>query len=595
MVPMAGAGPSVLLISGRLANFAAMEQMEMTTDKDSCRILVSVMLKHGVREAVVSPGSRNAPLVVAVSACADIRTTVVVDERCAAFVALGKASVSAAPVMLVCTSGTAVLNYAPAVAEAYYRNIPLVVVSADRPMEWIDQDDSQTLRQYEALSHYVKRSYNIPSPCADDALRWYVNRVANDAMINCLSGRLAPVHINVQLDAPLGTLAAPRHDRWSERHISMVEPEMSLSPEQTAGLARLLAPGRKVLVIAGFHDPCPELDRALESLSESGHVAVMCETVANLRSGRFIHDIDATLSSMTEEELAAMRPDTVVTLGGAIVSRFVKAYLRGGAPVEHIHVGMTDNTVDCFQRLTVRVPMHPADFFGAMAGYVRSAGGADPCAGGYGERWQDYALRGRRVHAGYVESAPWSDLKAMGFVMSHLPGGCALQLSNGTSVRYAQLFPAMQAVRSDCNRGVSGIDGCTSTAIGASTEYSGPTVFVTGDMSAQYDMGAFALDCVPARFRMIVLCNGGGGIFRFIGSTSALPQLEEYFVVPRRFPLRQLAEAYGYGYFEAGSEDDLAVQFDRFMAPADRPAVLAIHTSGDVSASVLREYFRLKG
>lgn len=122
------------------------------TDKISCNILVAMLVNHGVKEAVISPGSRNAPMVVALSRCPSIKTTVVVDERSAAFIALGKSAISASPVALLCTSGTAVLNYAPAVAEAYYRQIPLIVISADRPMEWIDQDDSQTLRQYEALA-----------------------------------------------------------------------------------------------------------------------------------------------------------------------------------------------------------------------------------------------------------------------------------------------------------------------------------------------------------------------------------------------------------------------------------------------------------
>ncbi len=566
-----------------------MEQVNMTTDKDSCRILVDILRRHGVREAVMSPGSRNAPLVVAISACPDIRTTVVIDERCAAFVALGKASVSSSPVMLVCTSGTAVLNYAPAVAEAYYRNVPLVVVSADRPMEWIDQDDSQTLRQFEALSHYVKRSYNLPSPCGTDSLRWYVNRVANDAMLNCLSGRRAPVHINVQLDAPLGNMAAARPDRWSERTIRMVEPATDLSGEQMAELSGLFAPSRKVLVIAGFHDPSPELSESLDAMAGWGNVAVMCETISNLRSVRFINDIDATLSSMTEAELVSMCPDTVVTLGGAIVSRFVKAYLRGNAVADHVHVGLTDNTVDCFQRLTVRVPMPPADFFAGLVERHRGAGVSD-----YGRRWMDYALRGRDMHSAYVGSAPWSDLKAMAFVMRNLPDGCALQLSNGTSIRYAQLFPSGQAVRSDCNRGVSGIDGCTSTAVGAATVYNGTTVLVTGDMSAQYDLGALALQCVPASFRMIVLCNGGGGIFRFVGSTSSLPQLDEYFVVPRRFPLRLLAEAYGFDYYEADSEESLCGVFEGFVRQSGRPALLAVHTPAELSAEVLKGYFNCR-
>ena len=171
-----------------------------STDKEVCNILADVAVAHGVRRVVISPGSRNAPLIVALARRAEIGKYVIVDERSAAFAALGMSQQLGEPVMLVCTSGTAVLNYAPAIAEAYYQKLPLIVVSADRPKEWIDQDDSQTIRQFEVLSQFVKKSYDIPARCDDDTARWYANRIVNDAMIEALSGRRAPVHINVQLD-----------------------------------------------------------------------------------------------------------------------------------------------------------------------------------------------------------------------------------------------------------------------------------------------------------------------------------------------------------------------------------------------------------
>lgn len=243
------------------------------TDKISCNILVAMLVNHGVKEAVISPGSRNAPMVVALSRCPSIKTTVVVDERSAAFIALGKSAISASPVALLCTSGTAVLNYAPAVAEAYYRQIPLIVISADRPMEWIDQDDSQTLRQYEALAHYVKRSYNVPADCREDNMQWYVNRVANDALICAVSGRKAPVHINLQLDEPLNGMTSKMPERWLSRTITQVSPASVLPESEKMSLAGRIAKASGVLVIAGFHDPDPRLSEALQRLTRCGNVA----------------------------------------------------------------------------------------------------------------------------------------------------------------------------------------------------------------------------------------------------------------------------------------------------------------------------------
>lgn len=559
-----------------------------TTDKDSCLILVSLLVKHGVRHVVISPGSRNAPLVVALAQCDAIEKTVVIDERSAAFIALGKASIVDGAVALVCTSGTAVLNYAPAIAEAYYRKLPLVVVSADRPMEWIDQDDSQTLRQYEALSHYVKRSYNIPSRCDNDTSRWYVNRVVNDAMLCALSGRRAPVHINLQLDEPLNVRKPAEATYWTERFIGLVAPGRILTDSELTHLVERLSSPNKVLVIGGFHKPDALLNESLGRLAMMPNVTVLCESIANIHNRLFIDSIDSTLSILDDEGKRSLTPDVVITFGGALVSRFVKQYLRNYRVGEHWHVGMTDNTIDCFQSLTLRIDMEAGSFFAQIADAMReSVDDSD-----YSARWHEVAREARLLHDKYVSSIPWSDMSAMSAIMSMLPHDCNLQLSNGTSIRYAQLFSSRDIRRSDCNRGVSGIDGCTSTAIGASTVYDGVTVLITGDMSAQYDIGALTVDCIPPRFKMIVMCNGGGGIFRFISSTSNQPELEEYFVVKRHFPLRQMAEAYGFRYFEADSVESLRCNFQNFMEVSDRPSIMAVHTPAEESAEVLRGYFK---
>ncbi|MCM1518391.1 MAG: 2-succinyl-5-enolpyruvyl-6-hydroxy-3-cyclohexene-1-carboxylic-acid synthase [Pseudoflavonifractor sp.] len=557
----------------------------VTTDKQSCRIIVSLLEAHGVRHAVVSPGSRNAPLLVALSRSGTISTTVVVDERSAAFVALGLATVSGRAVALVCTSGTALLNYAPAVAEAYYRRVPLIVISADRPMEWIDQDDSQTLRQYEALSHYVKRSYDIPARCDDDNARWYCNRIVNDALLLAVTGRTAPVHINVQLDAPLGRMADCTVR--PERVIDCVQPRADLPVAESRRLGDSIASPCRVLIIGGFMPPDEKLNRALAKLSSKSNVTVMCENLTNLHGDDFIDSIDSTLSVMSEEERQVMRPDMVITFGGAIVSRMIKQYLRDCKPARHWHVGITENTIDCFQALTTRVEMSPAIFFTQLASALQP----HDAPSDYSCRWDAIRRRARKSHAAYVDTVPWSDLKAFSMLFDRIPRGWNLHFSNGTSIRYAQLFPSGGLHRCDCNRGVSGIDGCTSTAIGASMGYNGTTLLVTGDMSAQYDVGALACMEMPPRFKMIVMCNGGGGIFRFIDSTSALPECERYFAASAEFPARQLADAYGLAFFEASDESELRREWGGFAAETARPAMLAIHTPPMESAEVLRGYF----
>lgn len=560
----------------------------VNTLKEICRDLASQLSARGVRFAVLSPGSRNAPLIVALERHPSIATKVVVDERSAAFMALGYAAEAGEPVALVCTSGTALLNYAPAVAEAFYRKVPLIVISADRPMEWIDQDDSQTIRQYEALANFVKGSYDITDIDTPD-LRWYANRQINDALTLAMMGRRAPVHINVQLSEPLCDCGDAEKDTF--RTIGMVEPEPALPTAEARELGKRLASPRKVMIVAGFNAPSPALNRALRRLAALPNFVVLTETISNLHGNEFISRIDTTLSAMTEQERAELAPDAVITLGGALVSRMVKAFLRNCKPTDHWHVGRSHTTVDCFRSLTLRVEMAAETFFPQLA----SAMQPHTAHSDYGDRWRVIRDRAVSTHQAYIARAPWSDLKAFATFMPMLPRGTNLQLSNGTPVRYAQLIGDIKLHRCECNRGVSGIDGCTSTAIGAALAYrSGLTVLVSGDMSAQYDLGALATADIPPRFKMIVMCNSGGGIFRFISSTSELPEREKCFAAAEtvRLPVASLAATFGFEFFHADCERTLREVFPKFIAESAVPAILAIDTPAQTDAEVLTNYFK---
>lgn len=558
----------------------------LTTDKKSCSIIADLLVAHGVRNVIISPGSRNAPLVMALSRREELKVDVVIDERSAAFVALGMSLQSSRQVALVCTSGTALLNYAPAVAEAFYRCIPLVVISADRPQEWIDQDDSQTIWQQDALAPYVKRSCDIQAHLEFENGEWVCNRLVNDILLEAVNGRKGPVHINVRLDAPLNRTAEVRPD--TNRVVRMVSPSTELPTAEARRLGSLLASPRKVLVIVGFHEPDERLNRALAKLAHLPNVAVMTETIANLHSPLFVNRIDSTLCRLSAEEKEVLAPDVVITAGGALVSRFVKEWIRSINNVGHWHVGQTHTTVDCFKHLALRVEMQPAVFLRQLA----SAMQPHRTPSDYGGRWREAAARAEAAHEAYMARCPWSDMKAFSYIIPHIPAGWNLHLSNGTPIRYAQLMDCSRIHRSDCNRGVSGIDGCTSTALGASVAYSGTTLLITGDMSCQYDLGALASALLSPKFKIIVICNGGGGIFRFIASTSGLPELEKCFAVGTRLPLQELAVGFGFAYFEARSEEELRRSFAGFAACDDRPAILAVFTPAKESAEILKGYFR---
>lgn len=550
-----------------------------TTSKIACNILVDVLAAQGIRKFVVSPGSRNAPIIVALSRRDDVVKHVIVDERSAAFVALGIAQQSGEAVGIVCTSGTALLNYAPAVAEAYYQKLPLIVISADRPREWIDQDDSQTIRQYEALSQFVKKSYDLPARCDDATAQWYVNRMVNDAVIEATGGQPAPVHINLQLDEPLGCFAD--YKEGGERVIESVQPPASLSTA-TITLLEKIASGKKVLVIAGFGKENPALSKAVEAFRETTGAVVLTETIANIRSDNAVRAIDRTLLAMDKEDEYV--PDVLITLGGALVSRMIKVLMRRHRPAEHWHIGVTSTTVDCMQSLTKRIQVDPVAFFNAFRPIANR---------NYAMLWDSLALLGKVRQNAYLQTAPWSDIKAFSILLPTLPADWCLQLSNGTTIRYAQLFGDEIACRSYCNRGVSGIDGSTSTAVGASLAYKGATLLITGDMSFSYDLSGLANAHLGNNLKIVVIDNGGGGIFRFVKSTASLPELEDYLEVHRQVPVKEYAAAFGFTYFEASDETSLRQVLPIFLTSSSKPAILAIRTDHLESAETLKRYFEI--
>lgn len=555
-------------------------------DKDGCNILARLLAGHGVKTAILSPGSRNAPVVVALARTREIETRVVIDERSAAFVALGIAEITGEPVALVCTSGTALLNYAPAVAEAYYKHLPLIVVSADRPAEWIDQDDSQTLRQPGALANIVKKTYALKAECANETETWWINREINDAMMTACRECRGPVHINMSVDEPLTPMVA-RIDRPAERFIDVTRPREDAPLSEIRWLASQLGAPRKVMIVAGFMAPDDSLNRALAKLAKMPNFVVLAENLANLRFPGLVSCIDSTLCAIPETEIAKFRPDVVITCGGALVSRLIKRFLRQTPRLRHWHVGRNEHVVDCFQSLERRILMSPAVFFAQLSTAVQTHKAFDI----YSAMWNRLRQHAERTHSMFLSAAPWCDLTAFERLYSLIPKGWNLQLSNGTSVRYSQLFTSAKIARYDCNRGVSGIDGSTSTAVGASVVYDGVTLLITGDMSAQYDIGALSSTLLTPRFKMIVLCNGGGAIFRFIESTSSLPEVNDYFACGVNLPLARLCEGYGISFFEISENDGFDDVFARFASEKEHPALLAIHTDGLLSAEVLRQYF----
>lgn len=564
----------------------------LDTDKNICSILIDVLAGQGVKEIVCSPGSRNAPLIIAAQAREELRKHVVVDERSAGYFALGISIVSKSPVALICTSGTALLNYAPAVAEAFYQGIPLIVISADRPEQWIDQDDSQTIKQFKALQNIVKASYDLSEKTYPESdLDWYANRIANEAMLTALSGKKGPVHINVRLSEPLGC-KTEREENKENRIISLLQADTFINKEIINNLASELA-SHRVMLVGGYMQPDAAMQKAFAEFSHLSNVVVMTETLSNVHIDGDNYSIDSILTYLTEEEKEKLRPDIIISVGGSLVSRKLKEYLRTtGRNCRHWNVGLTGYTADCFKSMTLKIEVEPSRFLRNIAKRL-SRISIDDEVSSFKSQWQEKRKEAKIVKTNYIKEAPWSELKIFDTVLKSIPASFNLFLSNGTAVRYAQIIPYKLPHASYCNRGVSGIDGSVSSAVGGAVSYGGKTLLITGDLSLSYDMTALTLCQVPNSMKIIVIDNAGGGIFRFIPSTCRLEEREKYFCADPSLKPDKIAEAYGWEFYDVVNEDKLKKCLPKFFN-SDRKSLMRIKCDGITSAEVLKGYMNEK-
>ncbi|MEG2227712.1 MAG: 2-succinyl-5-enolpyruvyl-6-hydroxy-3-cyclohexene-1-carboxylic-acid synthase [Odoribacter sp.] len=555
-----------------------------TTDKTSVRILTEILIQKGIKHVVLSPGSRNAPLLVAFARESSLEHYIILDERSAAFFALGMAQHSGEPVAIVCTSGTALLNYAPAVAEAYYQRLPLIVISADRPIEWIDQDDSQTIRQTGILAPIVKASYQLPAEPTSDDERWYVNRLTNDAVNCALKGRRGPVHLNVPLREPL--YGMKKIGREQARTVEFIDTVETLAPDALEYLAVRFAACRRVMILAGCHLPDERLSTALHRLAAGDNVIILTETPANVSSERHIATIDRVLATLDEREMSDFAPDLLITFGGPLISKNIKKFLRVHRPLEHWSIDRSEHPADTFGGLTTQINLEAGAFFPLIVPHIPIV------ESDYAALWKNKKRIAEHRHNEFLRQASWSDWKAFSLILPALPAGSALQLANSTPVRYAQLFETRQVVRVDANRGTSGIDGSTSTAVGAARLNNGLTTLITGDMAFLYDSNALWNPYISSRLKIIVIRNGGGGIFRFIPGPSTLDELDTCFETAQQVDVNGFAALHHFLYYCATSADELQELLPVFFAPAERSAILEITTPRFQNSEVLKDYFR---
>jgi len=557
----------------------------MTTNKESVARLVEISAAHGLKDIVFSPGSRNAPLIIAFNEDDRFNCTCIHDERVAAFFALGISQHTGLPTILACTSGSAAYNYAPAVAEAYYQHIPLLILTADRPVEWIDQGNGQTIRQKDIYGSHVKGSFELLQEVSHEDELWHNDRTVNEAILTTIKGNNGPVHINIPLREPL--YDTTKNKKTTPKIISTVSTLPRLDEEGWVPLIHKWNTSNKKLILVGQCNPDSRLTSALTALAVDRSVVVMTETTSNVHVSSQIACIDRTIEGLTDN-FNEYQPDILLTLGGEIVSKKIKTLLRKYKPNTHWHVDIGSRVLDTYQSLTTIVPTDPIAF---LEGLVHRA---DPqWNGGYSGLWDTLNRKRSALHMDYYENCEWSDFKVFGKVLAHLPAHSNLHLANSTPIRYHQLFNQRFDLNNYCNRGTSGIDGSTSTAAGMAHASDNLTTIITGDTSFFYDSNALWIKNLPAHLRIILINNGGGNIFKIIPGPDSTNQLEEYFEAAHQHTAEGICKTFGLPYFSCDNENDLETLLEVFFEKDfDSAPILEIKTPEEINDKVLKDYLK---
>ncbi len=553
----------------------------MISSKQSVNHLVYLCIQSGIKDVVFSPGSRNAPLVISFNESKSFNCYSIPDERVAGFMALGMSQESKRTSIVCCTSGSAAANYAPAICEAYYQGIPLIVITADRPVEAIDQGVGQSIRQKDMYANFIKGSFElIQEAHTQEDLK------ANDLIIQkalhlAVDKFPGPVHINIPFHEPLyetNQLFKP------ENVFRSTNENEELSFELSDDLISIWNNSNRKMVLFGMDEPSKDIQTNIEKLCDTHNVVLLSETCSNISTNNKIGSIDRFITTYEKRE-EELRPDLLISLGGPVISKKIKKLFKDFKPQHHwyVHEGSQQNT---FEALTQHVNCHAESFLKEIVKYD-SLNSDD---------YQNDIMSSNEAlkitHNAFLSNCVYSDLKVFEKILDSAPEDSVLHLSNSTPVRYAQLFEQRAQLKYLSNRGVSGIDGCSSTAVGYALNSDKMNILVTGDLAFFYDSNAFLHNYHPDNLKIILINNSGGGIFRIIEGPSSTNQLDEYFEATHNFKGKELCSFFGFNYFGVSDLDELNNKLPDFLQNNEQAIdLMEIMTPRSMNDKILKSYF----
>jgi 2-succinyl-5-enolpyruvyl-6-hydroxy-3-cyclohexene-1-carboxylate synthase len=543
--------------------------------------LASICANSGITEAIISPGSRSAPISLAFIRHPDIHCRIIPDERAAAFIALGMAQQRNQPVVLICTSGSAALNYGPAVAEAYYQQVPLLILTADRPPEWIEQWDGQTIRQENIYGPYIKANFVFPDEVSHHDKLWHAKRIVKEALISTMDFPMGPVHINIPLREPFYPTPEeqyPFETTHAESILDLPPTVSTLKEESAVQIKSQLKNYKRVMILAGQQRPDENIRKLLKTIAKNHQAVVVTDIISNMSQEESIEHHDFFLADKPGE----LAPDLIISFGKSIISKALKLFLRENK-ASHWHVQLQGRVPDPFRHLKQILRLNPATF---LAYFQKESVPVDQ---EFERNWLEKNTFIRKNLSDALKKIPFGELQALDKVLKAIPSYAKIHIANSMTIRNVNYLALNKNdVEIICNRGTSGIDGSNSTAVGCTFTTKEPVILLTGDMAFFYDRNAFWHQYNMANLRIILFNNHGGGIFRMIEGPSALPEMEEYFETHQRLNGSNLAKDFGFNYLFVQNMEELQSVLKSFFQESVSPKILEIKSSSETNTQALK-------
>lgn len=549
----------------------------------------------GVKHVVMSPGSRSAPLVFAFATNKNFTIHPVPDERSAAYMALGIAQQTQMPVVLFCTSGTATANYLPAVAEAFYQRIPLIVLTADRPEKLLNQQDGQMIDQQQLFGNHVRAFYQLNE--ADPII---TAKTIASAIIKSNSSVKGPVHINLPFTEPLYPEKIDRKifsevetmiRSWLDKNLNSKARALPKNGLQALRSAWLDSP--KKLLLIGQSVLNEKWITPLLKLQQQGNVAILADIASNQHQFNTAPCFDKLISAADADTLRQLQPDLLISFGGPLLSKSLKNWLGKQTPAHHFRIQTEPERINTYDNLTDLVHSKPEQ----VLSYLAEIGLKEEQQGkSYVSTWKNANDKLASQINRFIDKGVWSEMHATQTVLKHLPAACNLQLANSSVVRYVSLLgSADHSIVINSNRGTSGIDGCTSTAVGAAKVNQRPTILLTGDLAFLYDKNGLWLNDIPGNLRIIVLNNNGGGIFTLIDGPSKHKSFRQYFTTPTPQQIKLTAQQSGLDYYFCNTPGGLKKTIGQFLDPGnDKASILELKFDMNANANIFQQFKRIK-